>query len=680
MLDDVEVTARRGSTKIRPEQEYDADQIDAQGAYDIGEVMRRATQTFSPGEEPVVIVNGVRLPNPSIYYGLPADALERLEVLPAGSAAAFGGSPSARVLNLVTQRRFKSRDGQLTASAPTLGGFVQGQVNLRQSRLEDSNLSNFTFSTAGASSLRADDRSGYLAGRPGSEGVTLTPATTLLSANAAFNRGVGDWTASLNLNAATNSSRSTSRSFGELADLRSLTDRVRVESGLGGTVRDWSVRLNLNAQADETYADGLTSSVTQGRRLGGSIGLDRQLPGLPAGPITANLTANLNRTITEVEVQNETRRFSSVASDWTGQVSIPLTPRRDAADIQPGFGSAVLTLGGGSSQGEAGGGAAFSMGLGLEPLNAVRLNAAWRRDISAPSNIDRFSPIRLGPSMIVYDFRTSEAVEVQTLLGGNPNLRASTVDVSNLNLSAGPFTPWQISIGTDLSRVQARDGVASSLQPTPENETAYPERFVRNDAGRLVQIDQRPLTTSSSDAVRLSTNLSLLPSSGSFDGRQASLALTLVHNLVLQDRADFGAALPALDRLAGDGGGASRQTLSLSVTRQRGPWGIQLSGRWEEGYRSRRMSGEDGDDDLIIESSKAADIKLSYMFLGVMPGQASGAASRRGPGARIELTVLNLSDSRQSARLADGRPAPGYGRDERDPIGRRIQLSLSKRF
>jgi hypothetical protein len=46
----------------------------------------------------------------------------------------------------------------------------------------------------------------------------------------------------------------------------------------------------------------------------------------------------------------------------------------------------------------------------------------------------------------------------------------------------------------------------------------------------------------------------------------------------------------------------------------------------------------------------------------------------------VELEIANLFDARPKARLGDGRPAPGYGRDDQDPLGRTVQLSLKRRF
>lgn len=47
--DDIVVIGRRGAAAVPPETEMDADEIDALGAYDIGEVIDRVAQTKALG-------------------------------------------------------------------------------------------------------------------------------------------------------------------------------------------------------------------------------------------------------------------------------------------------------------------------------------------------------------------------------------------------------------------------------------------------------------------------------------------------------------------------------------------------------------------------------------------------------------------------------------------------------
>lgn len=117
----------------------------------------------------------------------------------------------------------------------------------------------------------------------------------------------------------------------------------------------------------------------------------------------------------------------------------------------------------------------------------------------------------------------------------------------------------------------------------------------------------------------------------------------------------------------------SGQDLGWTLSRMKGPLKIDVTGRWTAGYRSRATIGEDGPADLRISDFARLDLKATYRLFRDVSG-------RRAEGARLELSIQNLTDERPSARLADGAPAAGYGRDSRDPVGRRIEITLGKRF
>lgn len=58
VLDDVVVQGRRGVALVEPEVELDGFEIDALGADDIGQVIRRLSEDFGLGDGPLIIVNG----------------------------------------------------------------------------------------------------------------------------------------------------------------------------------------------------------------------------------------------------------------------------------------------------------------------------------------------------------------------------------------------------------------------------------------------------------------------------------------------------------------------------------------------------------------------------------------------------------------------------------------------
>ena len=106
---------------------------------------------------------------------------------------------------------------------------------------------------------------------------------------------------------------------------------------------------------------------------------------------------------------------------------------------------------------------------------------------------------------------------------------------------------------------------------------------------------------------------------------------------------------------------------------------MNLSGRWRSAYRIRRASGQDGPDDLVVGAFATVDARISRQFES-SPAATNAERGRKGTALQLELAVDNLFDERPTARLGDGRPAPGYGRNDQDPIGRTFLVTLKRRF
>ena len=111
-----------------------------------------------------------------------------------------------------------------------------------------------------------------------------------------------------------------------------------------------------------------------------------------------------------------------------------------------------------------------------------------------------------------------------------------------------------------------------------------------------------------------------------------------------------------------------------------GPWGVNLAARWRSGYRVRRDTGRDGPEDLLVSAIGTVDLRFSYALARAIRPDRDGAASRRAIGTQFGLDIDNLLDARPGARLGIQGPAPGYGRDDQDPVGRTIRLTIRSRF
>lgn len=666
-LADVVVTARRGSTDIAPEREVGPAEIDALGLWSAGELISRLGSIYGESQPPVIIVNGRRVANPRLYYDLPPDAVSRVEILPQGSAAAFGGPPTSRTINLVLERRFTSRDGDARIRAPTAGGFTGLDFTGRASRLVDLDITGGTLAGARTTALWADERADLRL--PSSEGsATLRPATRRISGQVSVGRTIGDWSASLQASAYSNESLSVSRERYEPSASRSAETAVGVLIGLSGQWSDWNVLGNVRGHVSDVRREGRINLESLVQTVGVDGSATRRFSGWTVEPATLSFDSGF------VESRTDTRgltaqRETAQTGFWTAQMLAPLVRREAHATAMD------LALSVGRQIGDSGGGSTMQVGLvgGFGPK--VRANAAWRHTTAAPAELDRLAPVGDGIPIVVYDFRTGHTVRVETIEGGNPNLRPTTEEAIDLGLALGPFGPLGVQTVLSFSTRHGTDGVVRDLAVTAANENRYPGRFERDIDGRLTRIDRRPINLAgfSSTEIALTLTASLPPNTWV----PVPVRLQARYGRRLEDEMTLDPASGTLDRLAGDNGGRAPENVLVEMSAAQGRWSLNLSARWEAGYRARQTAGHDQAEDLVLASSSSVDVKLGWTL--PLPSSAISADARRpAGGTRLELAIENLADSRRQARAADGTPA--WRGHEIDPVGRVVRLRLSQRF
>ena len=676
-LEDVLVVGRRGAARVPPEIELGADEIDNLGAYDIGEAIARISRGLGFDTPPVLIVNGRRVVNPGDFTGFPPDALVRVEVLPQQAAAIYGEDPGRRVLNIVLQPEFRSRDGFLKASRPTAGGTSFLSADARQSEILNNDTRQFGVQISRDTSLRSDERPDYVRDHPGSEGVTLRPARDGVAANASMTGALGDWSSSLGATARAQDDRFTALVGGELIETKRSSRNMGFSGGLSGDSLGWSVRLGLQGQVTSATQDGIVETRSRSVSTAAELTMDRTLIDLPAGPVLTTLSGRYTRSRNVNDVEAVRTRLSAQALDLRGNLAIPLA-RSSQGGGGPKWGDASATLGATLTglYDDAGRGDGLNAGLAWSPVRKLSFSSLWSLSTDSPAGSLRFDPVYHGLPRVVFDFQTGEAVEVLPLLGGNPDLKAQTSRSFSLSASAGPFTSWNVQGRVGFQRTATTDGFGAVPDPTPAVEAAFPERFIRDADGRLVGIDQRLINLGSTRMETLSSGMNLnVPA-----GESGSWQIALNHTWQLSSVATLREGLPELDRLAGDGGGMPRHQVSLQVNGRYRKLGVNAAARWRGASRIRRDVGRDGADDIRRAPFTALDLKLSYLLeRSASPGQGGGG-SRRDSGVRLELEIDNLLDARPEATLGDGRPAPGYGRHDQDPLGRVVRLTLSRRF
>lgn len=686
-LEDVEVRGRRGAARVPPETELDGADIDALGAWDIGEVLRRIGETLNVGNEPMVIINGKRVANASVFSGFPPDALVRAEILPPEAVALYGGAPGQRVVNLVLKKSFSSFDGRMSGARPTQGGTSSVGAELRRSAIAGDSTHQLGFRVARDTALRASERDRDLLGEGmGAGAITLRPRADTIFANANLTRSLGEWASVLSLNSQARDSRSVVR-FGEtIVNSHQQSQGLGVSAGLSGASAGWTLQANLDGRASWSREDGFAETRNENQSLGGNASASRTLVTLPSGPLVVNLGGNLmgSRSIADRDQVRSTTNFYT----WEGRGSLTIPLSKAGVGTAGGrlIGDLQATLSTSVRETSAGGGDEVSGGLVWTPRKGLRLNGVWSASSDSVSDTQRFEPLYHGTPRVVFDFRTGEAVEIVPLLGGNPDLRPPQSERLSLTAAGGPFTAWGLTGNLGYHRAKSTDWIGALPDLTEDVEAAFPDRIQRDSNGRLISIDYRPLNLGSSltEGLSSSLNFNLPRPRGAAASEATVLRVSLSHNLRLKNTVTLLDGLPDLNRLRGDAGGISRQDARVMLDARRGRWGVNASARWQDGYRTRRSSGGDDPRDLVKEPFTAVDLRFSFQLTtsSMRPARDGheGPPRSRSRGLQLNLEVENLFDARPEAHLGDGSPAPGYGGDIQDPIGRMVRLTLQRRF
>ena len=155
------------------------------------------------------------------------------------------------------------------------------------------------------------------------------------------------------------------------------------------------------------------------------------------------------------------------------------------------------------------------------------------------------------------------------------------------------------------------------------------------------------------------------------------LQIAVYHTYFFRDDILVRPGGPTLDLLDGStigtGGGQPTQEIEFQLGYSNNGFGARLTGQWES---ATHVDGAPGSvsGTLHFSSLATANLRL-FADLGQQPALVRHAWAR---GARVTLSVTNLTDSRQNVRDATGATPLAYQPDYLDPLGRTVRLTLRK--
>ena len=534
---------------------------------------------------------------------------------------------------------------------------------------------------------------------------------TTLQAGAGYNTFVGAW----QLNTTVDGSHIETRAqFDRRADTSAL-----VSAAAAGTLPIFGPLPGL----PDAGFDSTASTVNSVTSLATLIGRPLRLP---AGFVSATLKAgyvwsgiNSSDSRSTLGAVSLTRGDLSLGTN----VAVPITSRRDK------FGGAIGDLTANFSAGwnnlsDFGSLYDWSAGLTWAPTAKLNLGASYIVNEAAPSLTQLGNPAAINFNVPVYDFTRGETALVAITTGGNRALLKERQ--RDLKFSAN----WQLPFISNSSLIveyfkNRSDNVSASFPLlTPAIEAAFPGRVTRDpSSGRLVSIDQRPVTFTRQDGSRLRTGINtsggfgkaveggaaggLFPGGGRGGGggggrppgggggrggggigalvgggpggQPGRWSLGIYDTVQFTSRVLVAPGGPVLDLLNGDAlssGGTPRHTLEFNGGVFYKGLGTFIQGTWIS-PTTVAASGLPGTSDLRFGS--VTNITM-FVFLDFnqRPKLIKNVPFLKG--ARMSLRFENLLGSRQRVTDASGAVPLSYQADYLDPRGRVIRVEFRKSF
>ena len=521
---------------------------------------------------PVILVNGMRISSFRELRSYPPEAIERVEVFPEEVAQTYGYSPDQRVVNFILKDNYSSREIEVEFGQPWDGGYSTQEVEGTYLRIDGPSRLNFNIDWTNSSLLTEAERGVIQADAPGVASDPDPAAYRSLVSDSAGVEATANWTTqlgetggSLSLNG-TFERADTLRlqgldtvvltgpaGSGQVSVLRSLNavDPLRVDNrsetySLGSTVNtrvgDWDLTGTLDGSrviSRSIIARQLDLSGVQAAAAAGQMALDADLGDfpdagsdearsrtdsaaalvtarghpllLPAGELSVTLDAGFDwNRLSSQDTRTTIGETELTRGDLTTgiNVGIPLTSERE--DFLGALGDISLNASAGLDHlSDFGTLYDWSAGVTWGVTDRLTLNATYINRDSAPTLGQLGDPEIATPNVQVFDLTRNETVLATVVTGGNPFLPAQSQ--SDWKIGAVWELPFleRSNFSLDYIRNHSDDVAASFPVLTPAIEAAFPDRVLRDATGRLVQLDERPVTFAEQDVERLQFGINL---------------------------------------------------------------------------------------------------------------------------------------------------------------------------
>jgi len=142
-------------------------------------------------------------------------------------------------------------------------------------------------------------------------------------------------------------------------------------------------------------------------------------------------------------------------------------------------------------------------GANWSPIKPIRFIVSVTDQDDAPSAAQLGNPVIATPNVRVFDYVTGQTVSVTSTTGGNPFLKADSKHTFKAGLTLQPLPKQNLTIIANYISSSVRNPIASFPAATAAVEAAFPQRFMRDEDGDLIGIDQRAVNFQRSERSEL---------------------------------------------------------------------------------------------------------------------------------------------------------------------------------
>ena len=552
-----------------------------------------------------------------------------------------------------------------------------------------------------------------------------TVETNTLQGGAALNGNLSGWQWSLTADYTRDQVNTTTEDSGDLGALQAAVNN--------GTANPFASDFGpLLAPPVTDYARSVSDSINSLATISGTPLY------LPSGAVSTTFRAGYKRQdLNSRDISEGVTTLTDLGRDnFNAGFNIDIPLAKENIDVVEAIGELSVNGNLGYSElSDFGGLLEYGFGLNWEPIDGLNFTASAIGEEAAPSIQQLGNPVIVTPNVNIFDFATGETVLASITTGGNLALPAEKRRDIKLAVNYEPKWFEDMRFIAEYVRNNSKNVASGFPLLTPEIEAAFPDRVTRDNTGRLIAIDQRPVSYSNvrSESIRYGlqfskrfgqreergdssrrTPRSATPSDGANGdakpsgessqapqqaqagerggrrggpgGRGPGMGgpsgghwrLSAYHTIRLEESVLIRPGVQELDLLngsaIGSSGGSPRHKFELQAGWSKNGLGFRLQGEHET---ATRVNGGLTGSDLRFSDLTTLNLRV-FMNL-----DNRGDLTEKVPflkGGRLSFRIDNIFNDIQDVRDNSGMVPLRYQTGLIDPVGRYVELSFRKRF